>query len=131
VVVRAEGPGAPEAGSRITVLGDGPTDGVLPEYRHALDALLQQLAGAQWLAWWSASGDRVLQISYDFAAITATIDTRRSRGTLLVSILRPAATFSDTDDVPGLARRDVDAMLATVRRHTRLGPHPRLTNPTP
>jgi hypothetical protein len=89
VIVRGEGRGAPEAGSRIVILGGGPTDGVPPAYCKALDALLQQMAGAQWLAWWSAARYRVLEISCDFAAITPTIDARRSKGTLRIDIPAP------------------------------------------
>ena len=115
-----------DLGPRIEVLGGGPMNDVPHAYAHALHTLLEQLLEPQWQAWWSTADRTVLQISYDFAASETGIDVRRSKDTLQTTILRPASTFPTLHDHAAAARRDVEAMLSTVRRRTGLGNHPHL-----
>ncbi|MGX6607066.1 hypothetical protein ACWKSP_33830 [Micromonosporaceae bacterium Da 78-11] len=131
-----EVPGVPEVvvqtledrGPRIEVVGGGPMNDVPDAYVTVLRRMLDRLATPPWQTWWSAGRDQVLEIWYDFAATaTATgTTTRRRRGTLRTTIRRPVATLAATSDLAGLARADVDAMLAEVRRRTGLGPPPPL-----
>jgi hypothetical protein len=115
-----------DVGPRIRVIGGGPMNGVPQAYANALDGLLGQLSGPQWRTWWSAADQEVLEIFYDFAATTTGIAARRAGNTLRTTIRRPVSAFAKPQDHAATARRDVEALLATVRRRTGLGEHPPL-----
>jgi hypothetical protein len=116
-----------DLGARIEVVGGGPMHDVPDAYATALHALLDQLNAPGWQTWWSAGSDQVLEMWYDFAAAAAGPAARRSGGRLRTTIRRPVMTFAATKDPAELAREDVDAMLAMVRRRTGLGAPPPLS----
>ena len=80
------------------------------------------------MSWWSAADDDVLVVACWFDVKKATTWARRTNNKLSVAIHRPVQTFAAADDPVSLARLDVNAMLATVRRRTGLGPPPTLPN---
>lgn len=122
VQVRRRDDGTPVCASPVVATNDVPH-----AYARALQTLLGQLLEPQWQAWWSAADRTVLLISYDFAANETGIDARRSKDTWQMTILRPTSTFPTLRDHAAAARRDVEAMLSTVRRRTGLGNHPPLS----
>lgn len=109
-------------------VGGGSTDDAVPEtYETALSLLYDELRGAAWAAWWCGAPDDVLDISYDLTAEhPARITARWGGNKLRVRIDRPLADILAATERVALARADVEAMAATVRRRARLGPHPDL-----
>ncbi len=115
-----------DLGPRIEFIGGSTDRGVPDAYYTALLDLLQQLEAPEWQAWWSAGRHEVLKIEYEIADFTAGITARRSNGVLRATIRRHTSTFTTGQDPVTLARSDVDAMLALVRRRTGLDAHPPL-----
>ena len=69
VNVRGEGANSPKSTPRIVVVA-GATDDAGPDaYDTALHVLLDELREPQWLTWWSAAPDDVLEIWYDFVVV--------------------------------------------------------------
>ena len=116
-----------ETGPRIDVIGGGPTNDVPGAYLTTLDDLLNQLEQPAWQAWWSAGGVQVLEVRYHFDATAAGPAVRRRKGTVRADIRRPVSAFTAPEAAAGLARQDVEALLAEVRRRTGLGEHPPLS----
>ncbi len=127
VNVRGEGANSPESVPRIVVVG-GATDDAVPDvYDTALHLLLDELSEPQWLTWWSAASDDVLEVWYDLVVEhPARISARRGGNKLRVRIERPCADILAAPDHVALAYTDVQDMLATIRRRANLGTHPEL-----
>jgi hypothetical protein len=121
-----------DAPPHIVVVGGGPVSDAVPEaYLDGLHAMLGQLGAPAWQVWWSGAGEHVLEIFYDFAAAAPGCTARRVKAGLRATIRRPAGTFAAMPAPARSAREDVDALLATVRRRTGLGPHPPLFEVNP
>lgn len=127
LTVRGEGANSPESTPRIEVVGGATDDAVPDTYHTALHVLLGEFREPQWLSWWSAAPDDVLEIWYDLVVEhPARITARRGGNKLRVRIERPFADMLAAPDHVALARTDVEDLLATVRRRAGLGPHPEL-----
>jgi hypothetical protein len=124
MTVRSEGA---DSGPPISFIG-GATDRAVPDiYSTALHLLLDEVQTPHWVAWWSAAQDHVLEISYVLGAAHPTrVTARRSGNRLRVYLDRPLGGILAAADRVALARADVEAVLAMVRRRAGLGPHPEL-----
>ncbi|WP_328471125.1 hypothetical protein OHA21_06420 [Actinoplanes sp. NBC_00393] len=111
-----------DAGARIEVVGGGPMNDVPAAYQDTLDELLDQVRSEPWQAWWAAGAEEVLEIWYDFAAAKPGVTVRHGNGRWRTTIRRP----SFPGDPAALARADVEAMVAAVRRRAGLGEPPAL-----
>jgi len=126
VVVRGNGPNAPDSPPRIRVIGGGPMNHVPKGYITTLTALLNALAAPAGQDWWLAADVKELEVSYDFEAERPRIRTWRGRNQFKAVIERPTTTTTTAVHPEQLARDDVEALITAVRRRTGLGPHPEL-----
>lgn len=112
--------------ARIRVLGGGPTDDVPEDYLHRIHELLHVVAGPEGQEWWLDAGIKELWLRYDLAEKKPRIRTRLHKNILSATIQRDAPGLAYVPDPDAVARRDIENLVAAVRKRAGLGPHPLL-----
>lgn len=122
-------------GFRIVAVGGDDRSGAPEPYVEAVRALLAELSGPRWLAWWAPADYDVLEIWYDLDAAEPRSIVRRHEddGTVVATIGRPAATIpagvGSEEAARELAHRDVARLLRAVGVRMWLDDPPALPSP--
>lgn len=126
VTLRAGGAHEPESPARIRILGGGPTNDVPDAYLDHLRDLLHTFAGPEGQEWWLEAGIKELSVRYDLDEPKPQIRLRLHRDILSAYIKRDGPGLTYVPDPGPIATRDVEKLVATVRKRTGRGPHPLL-----
>ena len=126
VVVRADGPDEPESPTRVVFIGGGPTNDVPEVYLRRLRERLGTLAEEAGQSWWLDAGIKELHVTYYLEPAKPRIRTRLYRNVLSAEIQRNGPGLNYIPEPAAVADRDVENLVAAVRKRTGLGPHPSL-----
>lgn len=111
----------------VTDIGGGPTNVVPERYWRTLQALFAQVEEPAWQEWWRPADLPVLELSWWAHVPEDRLVVRRTGRKLVARIERTPAGFADADvDPADRARRDVEGLLAVVRRRMGLAAPPAL-----
>jgi hypothetical protein len=109
----------------IRAIGGGPTNDVPRTWHQELYRLWDLLEGRDWAAWWAGAGVSVLELSWDGMATDDRVVVRRGKDKLVARIEHRPGSVPASDGVE-TARRDMEALVAAVRRREGLGEPPPL-----
>lgn len=108
-------------------IGGGPTNDVPERYWRTLHALFQQFDEPAWQEWWTPADRPTLELSWSADVAGDRLVVRRTTRKVIARIERAPAGFDDPDvDPADLARTDLEAVLAIVRRRMGLAAPPHL-----
>lgn len=114
------------SGPRILVIGGGPMNDVPEAYERELDKLLNRMTRNEWIVWWSGADREVLELWYDFEPTRPGPAVRRTKEKVKATICRPVRDLVNDPDPVGIARRDVEVLVAAIRARAGLPPPPPL-----
>ena len=127
VAVRGSGVSAPEEPHRLVFIGGGPMSGAVHLFDRLFTEAMRRVCGPSGQAWWQDAGiSGSIETLYDEDGTRPAVRGRLVGQELRVRVVRPLETLGRGVDVAGLAEADAAAIVALLRRRTRLGPHPEL-----